>query len=75
MGKKNNKGRDNTNTIEEESPDIWCFYCDREFETEKILIEHQKARHFKCQICSRKLNSASGLNVHMTQVHKETIKE
>ena len=22
----------------------WCFYCDREFDDEKILIQHQKAK-------------------------------
>ena len=37
------------------------------------MILHQKAKHFKCLCCSRRLNSASGLVVHMAQVHKETI--
>jgi len=27
---------------EEEKP--WCFYCDREFDDEKILLQHQKAK-------------------------------
>ena len=31
--------------------DAWCWYCDREFEDEKVLIEHQKAKHFKCSFC------------------------
>lgn len=22
----------------------WCFYCDREFEDDKILVNHQKAK-------------------------------
>lgn len=48
-------------------------YCDREFEDEKILIVHQKAKHFKCLYCSRRLNSASGLVVHIAQIHKKTI--
>lgn len=38
-----------------------------------MLILHQKAKHFKCLCCSRRLNSASGLVVHMAQIHKETI--
>ena len=25
----------------------WCWYCDREFDDDKILINHQKAKHFK----------------------------
>lgn len=48
-------------------------YCDREFEDEKVLTNHQKAKHFKCHICSKKMNTAGGLVVHVSQVHKETI--
>ena len=50
--------------------DAWCWYCDREFEDEKVLIEHQKAKHFKCSFCPRRLNTAGGLAVHLGQVHK-----
>ena len=39
--------------VEEEKPEIWCFYCDRQYDEEKILIEHQKARHFKCEECGK----------------------
>ena len=45
-----------------------CFFCDRIFEDESVLIQHQKAKHFKCQVCNRKLNSVSGLRIHMYQV-------
>jgi len=62
MGKKKKK---------KEKP--YCWYCAREFDDEKILIQHQKAKHFKCHICRRKLSSASGLVVHLYQVHKENI--
>uniref|UniRef100_A0A0N4ZL88 BED-type domain-containing protein n=1 Tax=Parastrongyloides trichosuri TaxID=131310 RepID=A0A0N4ZL88_PARTI len=51
----------------------WCWYCNREFQDEKILTQHQKARHFKCHICHRKLFSGPGLVTHCLQVHKETI--
>lgn len=51
----------------------FCYYCDREFDDEKVLIQHQKAKHFKCSECNRKLDTATGLVVHMLQVHKETI--
>lgn len=51
----------------------FCFYCEREFDDEKVLIQHQKAKHFKCSACNRKLDTAAGLVVHMLQVHKETI--
>jgi hypothetical protein len=48
-------------------------YCDREFEDEKVLINHQKAKHFKCLYCHKKLNSGSGLVIHIAQLHKEAI--
>jgi len=48
----------------------WCWYCEREFEDEKVLMQHQKAKHFKCKHCPRKLNTAGGLAVHIQQVHK-----
>ncbi|KAK0712815.1 hypothetical protein B0T26DRAFT_650214 [Lasiosphaeria miniovina] len=51
----------------------WCYYCEREFEDLKMLISHQKAKHFKCSRCNKRLNTAGGLAVHMTQVHKETL--
>lgn len=60
---------------------IYCYiihklifrYCNREFEDEKILIQHQKAKHFKCPTCNKKLFTGPGLVVHCMQVHKETI--
>eukprot|EP00906_Rhabdomonas_costata_P017024 RCo024497 len=52
----------------------WCFYCDKEFQNEKVLIDHQKAKHFKCPHCMKKLPSTGGLSAHVLQVHKETIK-
>ena len=46
----------------------WCWYCNREFEDEKILIHHQKAKHFKCHICGKKLYTGPGLSIHCMQV-------
>ncbi|KAA8911855.1 putative C2H2 finger domain protein [Sphaerosporella brunnea] len=53
----------------------WCYYCERDFDDLKILIHHQKAKHFKCDRCARRLNTAGGLRVHMEQVHKETLEQ
>lgn len=39
----------------------------------KLLISHQKAKHFKCDRCGKRLNTAGGLSVHMNQVHKENL--
>ena len=51
----------------------WCYYCERDFDDLAVLINHQKARHFKCALCPRRLNTAGGLGVHMSQVHKESL--
>ncbi|KAL8278370.1 hypothetical protein RQP46_009262 [Phenoliferia psychrophenolica] len=48
----------------------WCWYCDRTFEDDKVLLQHQKAKHFRCPHCPRRLNTAGGLSVHIDQVHK-----
>lgn len=49
----------------------WCWYCDREFDDDKVLINHQKAKHFKCSYCHKKMNTIGGLVVHLQDVHKE----
>lgn len=51
----------------------FCWYCERTFDDEKILIQHQRAKHFRCPHCQKKLTTANGMAVHVTQVHKETI--
>jgi len=48
----------------------WCWYCNREFDDEKILLQHQKAKHFKCHICHKKLYTGPGLQIHSIQVKK-----
>lgn len=52
----------------------WCYYCDRVFADEQTLVTHQKAKHFKCNECGRKLNTAQGLAVHSYQVHKVSVR-
>ncbi|CAK7207464.1 hypothetical protein SEUCBS139899_010274 [Sporothrix eucalyptigena] len=71
MGKK----RRNYPSLEELMDRAWCYYCERDFEDLKLLISHQKAKHFKCERCGRRLNTAGGLSVHMNQVHKETLSQ
>ncbi|RKF53778.1 putative c2h2 finger domain-containing protein [Erysiphe neolycopersici] len=67
------KKKRNHPDIEELLARPWCYYCERDFDDLKILISHQKAKHFKCERCGRRLNTAGGLAVHMNQVHKETL--
>ncbi|KAI8629638.1 hypothetical protein F5Y19DRAFT_475089 [Xylariaceae sp. FL1651] len=69
MGKKKRGHPD----VEELLSRPWCYYCERDFEDLKLLISHQKAKHFKCDRCGRRLNTAGGLSVHMNQVHKESL--
>ncbi|GMF17156.1 unnamed protein product [Phytophthora lilii] len=71
MGKK--KRRDDAGA---EAPQrrVFCYYCDRNFDDEKVLILHQKARHFKCPTCHKKLSTVSGMLIHIQQVHKESLK-
>ena len=40
---------------------IAVYYLgERDFEDLKLLISHQKAKHFKCDRCGRRLNTAGG---------------
>lgn len=54
---------------------IFCYYCGRKFKTEKELIAHQRAIHFKCPTCHKRFNSARGLQIHCFTVHKEAIQD
>ena len=67
------KKKRNHPDVEEILARPWCYYCERDFDDLKILINHQKAKHFKCERCGRRLNTAGGLSVHMSQVHKENL--
>ncbi|KAK4947333.1 hypothetical protein LTR10_013701 [Elasticomyces elasticus] len=67
------KKKRNHPDVEEILSRPWCYYCERDFDDLKILINHQKAKHFKCERCGRRLNTAGGLSVHMSQVHKENL--
>ena len=51
----------------------FCYYCDRDFDNEKVLIQHQKFKHFQCSYCHRKSDTGPGLINHMLQVHKDAV--
>jgi len=61
MGKKKRGHPD----VEEILARPWCYYCERDFDDLKILINHQKAKHFKCERCGRRLNTAGGESLPM----------
>lgn len=35
-----------------------------------VLLQHQRAKHYRCPYCPRRLNTSGGLTVHLHQVHK-----
>lgn len=62
-------------TLEELLARPWCYYCERDFDDLKILISHQKAKHFKCERCGRRLNTAGGENrIHPSQTRRAATK-
>jgi len=71
MGKS--KTKRGASDVDEVLQRPWCYYCERDFDDLKILISHQRAKHFKCERCNRRLNTVGGLSVHMNQVHKEQL--
>lgn len=67
-------GRNKKKKREYEEVRIYCFYCDRQFKDEEILIDHQRAKHFRCEVCNKKLSTAKGLATHCYQVHRVEVK-
>jgi hypothetical protein len=51
----------------------FCYYCDKEFNNEIILHQHQKARHFNCTKCRKRFSTGPALDTHVLQVHKEKL--
>jgi len=52
----------------------FCYYCDKEFNNELILHQHQKARHFNCVKCRKRFSTAPALDTHEAQVHRTNLK-
>jgi hypothetical protein len=53
--------------------DVDARFCEREFEDENVLITHQRAKHFKCVDCGKRMGSIPALQGHMHHVHKTTL--
>ena len=51
----------------------FCYYCDKEFNNEIVLHQHQKARHFNCHVCRKRFSTGPALDTHVLQVHKEKL--
>jgi hypothetical protein len=50
-----------------------CYYCSLETKDEASLIEHQRAKHFRCPDCHKKFDSVSSMAAHYSGVHRKTI--
>lgn len=46
---------------------------ERDFDDLKILISHQKAKHFKCERCGRRLNTAGGKFTSFRRIARPTL--
>lgn len=51
----------------------FCYYCDRIFDDEETLTTHQKAKHFRCSECGKRLSSLKSLTLHREGVHKSAL--
>lgn len=56
----------------------FCFFCDRNFDDEGVLIQHQRAKHYRCPECDDgairgKCESVQGLIVHTLKVHGKSL--
>jgi hypothetical protein len=51
----------------------WCYYCEREFEDEKVLLLHQKAKHFKCGSCNKQYPNIGAMKSHALKSHGENV--
>jgi hypothetical protein len=51
----------------------WCYYCEREFEDDKVLLLHQKAKHFKCGSCNKQFLNIGAMKSHALKSHGENV--
>ena len=51
----------------------FCYYCDKIFNNEITLHQHQKAKHYTCQKCQKKFSTSDSMLNHMFKSHKEQL--
>lgn len=71
-------GRKKGNTVAKADTRPFCFFCDRKFEDEQTLMQHQRAKHFRCPECDDgairgKCESVQGLIVHTLKIHGKAL--
>lgn len=73
MGRKKAAG-----VVAQQATRPFCFFCDRTFDDETVLLQHQRAKHFRCPECDDgavrgKCESVQGLIVHTLKVHGKAL--
>ena len=48
----------------------FCYYCDKVYNNEITLHQHQKSIHFTCPICNKKFPTSHNLVSHHQREHK-----
>lgn len=51
----------------------FCFFCDKTFDNEIVLHQHQKSKHFSCPECKKKFPTTLNLSAHITKTHQKTL--
>ena len=67
------KGKNKPKKVHENKP--FCYYCERIFDDDRTLVEHQRAKHFKCPLCRKHHLIAAALSTHMKSVHHEELRK
>jgi len=71
-------GRKKANAGPKEDLRPFCFFCERKFDDVRTLLQHQRAKHFKCPDCDDggglgKCESVQGLIVHTLKIHSRAL--
>lgn len=48
----------------------FCYYCDKVFNNEILLQQHQKSVHFTCQHCKKKFPTSHNIAQHFLKQHE-----
>ena len=51
----------------------FCYFCEKVFNNEIVLHQHQKSKHFTCPTCNKKFPTTSNQISHMTKTHTNAI--
>jgi hypothetical protein len=53
----------------------FCYYCEKSFKNEVFLHQHQKSKHFICNICPKKFSSIDSMLQHFKSIHKQQVEK